>query len=90
MQTELPTVVSDDILEFSFIFVTVLVAEHVVVVPFVRDILILWDQLNVENSSTDSQTRLTVPVELQSTTHIGHVVGGVKAASVVQVFKIDV
>lgn len=71
---ELPAVILHNILKFIPILVTVLIAKHVAVVAVMSNVLVLWYELNVEDSDIDSQSRLTVPVEVVRLSDVSRVV----------------
>jgi len=85
-----PAVVTNNLSKLGLVFAVVRVAQHVLVVTVVRHVAVLRDEVHVEDADVDAQSGLAVPQEVVRLFGVGDVVGGLKAASAVQVFEEDV
>jgi len=86
----LPAVVADDLSKLGLVLAVIRVAQHVFIVSVVRYVPVLRNKVHVEYPDVDSQSGLTVPVEVRRLSRVRHVVGRLQVAGTVQVFEEDI
>lgn len=85
--THIPTIVLEYELKPRLVGTIVWILEHVIVIAFMLDIIVLRNQMHIVDPNVNTKTRIPVPVKVRSLGHVCHIVSRFQITCVVQVLE---